>query len=212
MSAPPDRVLMRAVAEVMITEEKTRVAADRELEARIERGRERIDEYGNVIETRFLAFEHRLPSIVAAYVASLELKDGAPGPAGPPGDPGPPGIAIEGPPGPPGAAGQTMQWRGTHSDGNAYSALDVVARNGGSFVALKDNPGPCPGDDWQAVSLPGKRGDKGERGARGERGERGPAGERGPPGVGIKDILEENGLRILQLTDGREFVLEQAVA
>lgn len=58
-----------------------------------------------------------------------------------------------------------------------YFRLDVVALNGGAFVALKDNPGPCPGEGWMLISQPGKRGERGEKGDRGDRGERGPAGE-----------------------------------
>jgi hypothetical protein len=46
--------------------------------------------------------------------------------------------------------------------------VDVVAFNGSSWVARKDNPGKLPGPDWQLLSSVGKRG------ARGPRGERGP--------------------------------------
>jgi hypothetical protein len=48
-----------------------------------------------------------------------------------------------------------------------------VALNGCSFVARRDDPGECPGQGWQALTLPGKRG---EKGAPGERGPAGPAG------------------------------------
>jgi len=43
----------------------------------------------------------------------------------------------------------------------------VVALNGGSFVALKDAPGPCPGSGWQLLASQGKRGVAGEKGERG---------------------------------------------
>jgi hypothetical protein len=47
MSAQPDRpFLMRAVAEVVVAEEKARVAADRDMADEIKRLRERIDELG----------------------------------------------------------------------------------------------------------------------------------------------------------------------
>ena len=47
MSAQPDRpFLMRAVAEVVVAEEKARVAADRDMAEEIKRLRERIDELG----------------------------------------------------------------------------------------------------------------------------------------------------------------------
>ena len=67
--------------------------------------------------------------------------------------------------------------RGTFNETAEYRRLDVVARNGGSFVALKDKPGPCPGSGWQLVASQGKRG------VAGERGERGPPGPQGDPGL-----------------------------
>jgi hypothetical protein len=70
-------------------------------------------------------------------------------------------------------------------DANAdYRRLDVVACNGGSFVALKDAPGRCPGSGWQLLASPGKRGADGEKG---ERGERGPKGDPGLTGPTIRD-------------------------
>jgi hypothetical protein len=64
--------------------------------------------------------------------------------------------------------------RGTFKAGESYRALDIVALNGGSFVARRDDPGECPGEGWQSLTLPGKRGE------RGPYGERGPAGPVGP--------------------------------
>ena len=66
----------------------------------------------------------------------------------------------------------------------SYRRLDVVALNGGSFVALKDAPGPCPGPGWQLIASQGKRGAAGEKG---ERGERGPQGNLGLSGATIRD-------------------------
>jgi hypothetical protein len=66
--------------------------------------------------------------------------------------------------------------RGTFDETQEYRRLDVVARNGGSFVALKDAPGPCPGPGWQLIASQGRRGAAGEKG---ERGERGPTGSSG---------------------------------
>ena len=40
---------------------------------------------------------------------------------------------------------------------------DAVALNGGSFLALHDKPGACPGPGWQLLSAPGKRGVAGDR-------------------------------------------------
>ena len=68
-------------------------------------------------------------------------------------------------------AGATPRIRGTWSVDANYRVLDLVARDGGSFIARKDDPGTCPGEGWQAVALQGKRG---HEGARGEKGDRGP--------------------------------------
>jgi hypothetical protein len=74
-------------------------------------------------------------------------------------------------------AGATPRIRGTWSVDAKYRVLDVVARDGGSYIARKDDPGTCPGEDWQAVKLPGKRGHQGPPGERGEKGDRGPQGQ-----------------------------------
>jgi hypothetical protein len=74
-----------------------------------------------------------------------------------------------------GTDGRSFRIRGTY-DPNCgkpgylrYEQLDVVTLNSTWFVALKDNPGSCPGADWKSGPV-GKRGEKGERGQRGERG------------------------------------------
>lgn len=74
-----------------------------------------------------------------------------------------------------GADGRSFEVRGTWSPDDEYRALDVVAKDGASFVALTDNPGECPGPKWQMMSMRGKTGQKGDTGAIGPRGERGPA-------------------------------------
>jgi hypothetical protein len=70
-------------------------------------------------------------------------------------------------------------------DAGEYRCLDVVALNGGSFVALRDAPGRCPGSGWQLLTSPGKRGAAGQSGEKGERGERGPSGNPGLSGATI---------------------------
>jgi hypothetical protein len=57
-----------------------------------------------------------------------------------------------------GRDGKTIAVRGTFDQSASYRRLDVVALNGGSFVALKDKPGPCPGPGWQLIASPGRRG------------------------------------------------------
>lgn len=75
-----------------------------------------------------------------------------------------------------GADGRGFMVRGTYSGDKEFMANDIVACNGGSFVALKDGAGACPGPDWQLIAGPGKRGDKGQPGDRGLRGEPGEQG------------------------------------
>jgi hypothetical protein len=60
--------------------------------------------------------------------------------------------------------------------GRHYARLDIVALNSSSFIARKDQPGPCPGEDWQLIVRAGKQGRPGPRGAKGERGEPGSKG------------------------------------
>jgi hypothetical protein len=82
----------------------------------------------------------------------------------------------------------TAEVRGTYNKGERYQKLDVVALDGGSFMARQDNPGDCPGPGWQRLTSPGERGERGpigpqgERGLQGERGEKGKPGEAGPKG------------------------------
>jgi hypothetical protein len=83
-----------------------------------------------------------------------------------------------------GRDGNSITVRGTFNETAAYRRLDVVALNGGSFVALKDKPGPCPGSGWQLIASQGKRGVAGERG---ERGPPGPRGDAGASGGTIRD-------------------------
>src|SRR6516165_6242283 len=72
-----------------------------------------------------------------------------------------------------GRDGNSTTVRGTFDETADYRRLDVVARNGGTFVALKDVPGPCPGAGWQLLASQGKRGIAGERGERGLPGPKG---------------------------------------
>jgi hypothetical protein len=94
-----------------------------------------------------------------------------------------------------GRDGRSVRVRGTYRAGDAYEALDIVALNGGSFIARRDSPGDCPGDcpgeGWQALTLPGKRGLQGERGLHGERGPQGQPGKSGPAIIGW-EIDSEN--------------------
>jgi hypothetical protein len=83
------------------------------------------------------------------------------------------------------AAGAGFTLRGTYDSAETYKHLDVVMINGSSFVALKDNPGPCPDSgDWHLLA---SRGSRGQRGAEGARGLMGLRGERGAAAPTIRD-------------------------
>jgi hypothetical protein len=82
----------------------------------------------------------------------------------------------------PGRDAKPFRHRGTLKDDAEYVSHDIVALNGGSFLALHDKPGACPGPGWQLLAAAGKRGVAGEKGAPGEHG---PKGEQGEPGASI---------------------------
>src|SRR5262245_37088207 len=102
-----------------------------------------------------------------------------------------------------GRDGESIIVRGTFDETADYRRLDVVAFNGGSFIALKDAPGPCSGSGWQLLASQGKRG---VAGARGERGERGPKGDPGLSGVTIYDWKIDRARYVATpvMSDGRE--------
>jgi hypothetical protein len=98
------------------------------------------------------------------------------------------------------SAGHSFTVRGTFDETAEYHRLDVVALNGGSFIALKDAPGLCPGPGWQLLASQGKRGLAGEKG---ERGPRGDAGASGTTIVGWK-IDRERYVATPVMSDGSE--------
>jgi hypothetical protein len=93
--------------------------------------------------------------------------------------------------------------RGTFDQSASYRRLDVVAFNGGSFIALKDAPGPCPGPGWQLIASQGKRGPAGENGERGPPGPRGDAEASGATILGWK-IDRARYVATPVMTDGSE--------
>ena len=48
----------------------------------------------------------------------------------------------------PGRDAKSIRHRGTYKEDSDYAAYDSVALNGGSFLALHDKPGRCPGPGW----------------------------------------------------------------
>jgi hypothetical protein len=96
-----------------------------------------------------------------------------------------------------GANGRSLAFRGAWKGIRDYAYLDVVAHDGGSWVALQDAPGPCPGDGWQLLASRGKAGPPGARGEVGERGCPGPAAP-APQSLSVDDA----GILTLTLADG----------
>jgi hypothetical protein len=90
--------------------------------------------------------------------------------------------------GQPGRDGRVPTPRGTFDIAATYAALDIVALEGASFIALRDDPGACPGDGWQLLVRQGKRGTAGACGERGERGPSGAPGAAGEPGKAAAKI------------------------
>jgi len=99
-----------------------------------------------------------------------------------------------------GADGRSIEVTGTFDPTRRYARLEVVTLNGGSFVARRDDPGPCPGEGWQLLASQGKAGRPGEKG---ERGEPGRPGERGAPGPGVAGVaVDGEGLLTIVQADG----------
>jgi hypothetical protein len=90
--------------------------------------------------------------------------------------------------------------RGTFDLAQHYDALHIVALNGSSFIARRDDPGECPGDGWQLIASCGRAGKPGPKGDRGERGERGLPG----PSVLRGEIDPESYTLKLIMSDGSE--------
>jgi hypothetical protein len=99
-----------------------------------------------------------------------------------------------------------MRICGTYKQDTIYEHLDVVTKDSSSFVALKDDPGSCPGDGWQMLACGGKRGAPGEKGDSGERGQRGEMGMPGRDGVHLVSwkIDRKNYRVIAKMSDGTE--------
>ena len=124
---------------------------------------------------------------VASAVAAIPRpKDGEKGEKGDPGEKG-----DKGDPGERGADGQGFELRGVWSSAESYARLAVVQLDNAVFAAIRDDPGPCPGDGWMQFSWRGKPGRPGQPGAR---------GMDGLWPVAIR--MDSTGLVILTLNDG----------
>lgn len=58
-------------------------------------------------------------------------------------------------------SGRSFQHRGPFTDDATYAAGDIAMISGSAFIALRDNPGSCPGPGWRLLAAVGKRGPKG---------------------------------------------------
>ena len=76
-----------------------------------------------------------------------------------------------------------IRFRGSYDPNAEYFVHDIVAKNGSSFVALRDRPGGCPNEHWRLLA------GKGDRGQVGPPGPRGMTGGRGEPAPAIKAWL-----------------------
>jgi hypothetical protein len=65
------------------------------------------------------------------------------------------------------ADGRSFEICDTYDPNIVYRALSVVTLNNSWFIAKRDNPGPCPGEDWKSGPV-GKRGKEGLPGFAGE--------------------------------------------
>lgn len=88
---------------------------------------------------------------------------------------------------------------GSYNPDAEYGRNDIVALDGGSFIAVRDDPGACPGDGWRLLVARGKAGRPGDQGPRGEAGKEGPQGK---DGVSIVDVHLEGFALIVSLTNG----------
>lgn len=62
----------------------------------------------------------------------------------------------------------TIMAKGVYDKEAKYARLDLIVQNGGSFLAISDAPGPCPGPSWQMVGSRGKQGRTGKAPTQGE--------------------------------------------
>jgi hypothetical protein len=102
----------------------------------------------------------------------------------------------------PGRDGRSFTFRGTYDAAETYQALDVVAMDGGSFVAMCDEPGECSGPNWKLIVQRGKPGQRGEKGERGDMGPKGRDGAAGPALIAAS--VSEDGVLSLVREDGHE--------
>ena len=75
-----------------------------------------------------------------------------------------------------GRDGASMTPRGEFDPGDSYGLLDIVTRNGCSYIAVRADP-DVPADDGSGWMLLASRGEKGAQGKAGPRGAKGDKGD-----------------------------------
>jgi hypothetical protein len=105
-----------------------------------------------------------------------------------------------------GGTARTPTVRGTYDEKANYGALDIVALDGATFIARKENPGACPGEHWQLMARQGARGVAGPKGDRGPEGKEGKQGPAGASALTIKSwkVDRRHFLAIPIMSDGKE--------
>lgn len=89
-----------------------------------------------------------------------------------------------------------IEHRGVYDSAADYARNNIVALDGGSFMALRDAPGQCPGEDWRLLVSRGKPGKPGDRGPPGV------SGVQGLPGPGIDKAIIDGFSLVLVRGDG----------
>jgi hypothetical protein len=186
MSAPPDRTLMRAVAEVVIGEEKARAAADQEIAADLARLREQLDQHGRTM----------VPPDLAEQLAGAVrmLHEAPPVPERTVAEPPPPVASLV-------ADEVERQVQFLRSVTGATITRDgelALSYSDGSMDRLGSIIGP-PG----MQGPPGAPGASGRDGNDGDNGARGDEGPPGRDGIGIvAAAINRSGELMLTLSDG----------
>ena len=95
----------------------------------------------------------------------------------------------------------TPSHKGLWDKDTKYDVGDEVVKNGSTFRLMEDTADAPPSPAWQLVS-------QGKLGKKGLPGEAGKKGEKGDDGVGVQDILYENGQFVFNLTNGETSVFD----
>lgn len=158
-----------------------------------------------------------LDKLADMVLERVKVPDPVPGPAGPVGEPGAPGRDAADP-----TDAQVfdavkalyplirndlakrlpqIEHKGIHEPGEEYAAGDEVIKGDSSYRAKCNTTETPPHDDWQCIakSKVGRRGEKGEPGPAGKPGKN---GADGLDGVGIKDIVWQDDMMVIVMTNG----------